>query len=348
MSAPDPASRLPPHAIAACFDEIAAESFAELGGEGRMAAEARHRCIPKVVHLAEGAAGAADASDVVYAADVLAKPAALGRAIGLARRRLVLAAPLVSWRDVLMGDFGVIGGLLFGAPCRSRDGRRFSEGALRKLLNRDQAVFEPIRIIRDSAGTATVVADKRRIGHMVVICAPTSGGKSTIAQRLVDDADFRKTLGVEEANWEVMKAEDFFTRGPGALDHVIVMYNLLRRLNKDIASGEHDPLPLIFDEAERLTIVTLITPSWRLREQFQRSEMPDPNRRYSEKILRLQKAYQRDDFLKDWYRAWFGYQESLPPGRAVTWMIVFGPDGEGLSNIAGWRDVVDRNFGATP
>ncbi|MFO0990572.1 MAG: hypothetical protein U1E67_01405 [Hyphomicrobiales bacterium] len=344
MPASNSASQLPPAAIAACFDEIAAESFAEIGGEGRMAAAATGRGIGRVAHLPTGADDATEPFDVVYAASLLGNPAELGGAIRLARRRLVLDVPLIGWRDVLMGDFGVIGGLLFGATCRSSN--RFSQGALRKLLNREQAVFEPIRIIRGDAGTATIVADKRRIGHMVVICAPTSGGKSTIARRLVDDTDFRKTLGVEEANWEVLKAEDFFERPAGSLEHVIVMYNLLRRLNKDIAPGADDPLPLIFDEAERLTIVTLITPPGRLREQFQRSEMPDHNRRYSEKILRLQKAYQRDDFLGDWYRAWFSYQETLPPGRAVTWMIAFGPDGERLTGIADWRAVVATYFGA--
>jgi hypothetical protein len=183
---------------------------------------------------------------------------------------------------------------------------------------------------------------------MVVICAPTSGGKSTIAQRILDDAALRRTLGIEDAQWEVMKAEDFFTRDAGDIDHVIVMYNLLRRLNKEIAPGEDDPLPLIFEEAERLTIVTLVTPPQRLREQFQRSEMPDPNRRYSEKILRLHKAYQRDDFLKDWYRAWFEYQESLPPGRADTWMILFDTAGERVTGIADWPNVVETCFGATP
>ena len=335
MPASNSVSQLPTAAIAACFDEIAAESFAEIGGEGRMAAAAAGRGIGRVAHLPTGADDATEPFDVVCAANLLGNPAELGGAIRLARRRLVLDVPLIGWRDVLMGDFGVIGGLLFGAPCRSRDGRRFSEGALRKLLNGEQAVFEPIRSIRGDVGTATIIADKRRIGHMVVICAPTSGGKSTIAQRILDDAGFRASLGLEEANWEVLKAEDFFARSAGNLDHVIVMYNLLRRLNKDIAPGVDDPLPLLFEEAAKLTIVTLITPPARLREQFQRSEMPDHNRRYSEKILRLQKAYQRDDFLGDWYRAWFSYQETMPPGRAVTWMIAFGPDGERLSNIAG-------------
>jgi hypothetical protein len=312
-----------------------------------MAAEARRRCIARVVHLPEGARNAAEPADVVYASDILGKPVELGRAIRLARRRLVLNAPLIGWGDVLHGDFGVLAGLVFGSACRSRDGRRFSESALRKLLNGEQAVFEPIRIVRDRGDSATVIADKRRIGHMVVICAPTSGGKSTIAQRILDDAGFRAHLGIEEANWQVMKAEDFFTRPAGALGHVIVMYNLLRRLNKDIAPATDDPLPLIFEEAERLTIVTLITPPERLREQFRRSEMPDPNRRYSEKILRLQKAYQRNDFLRDWYREWFSHQESLAPGRADTWMIVFRADGERVTNIAGWRAVVDTYFGAT-
>lgn len=239
-----------------------------------------------------------------------------------------------------------MGGLLFGAACRSRDGRRFSERALSKLFNRDQAVFEAIRILRNRSHLATVVADKRRIGHMVVVCAPTSGGKSTIAQRIRDDAAFRQKLGLEDARWEVMKAEDFFTRAAGGLDHVIVMYNLLRRLNKEIAAGEDDPLPLIFDEAWKLTIITLITPPDRLREQFRSSEMPDPGRRYSAKILRLHKAYQRDDFLRPWYRAWFEYQEGLPAGRADTRIIVFAPDGDRITGIAAWRDVIDAYFAA--
>ena len=245
---------------------------------------------------------------------------------------------MVGWADLIAGVFGVAD--------RPHGRKRYSDAALRALLNREQAVFEPIRILRGRAGFATVIADKRRIGHMVVICAPTSGGKSTIAQRILDDAAFRQMLGLEDVRWEVMKAEEFFTRGPGAIDHAIVMYNLLRRLNKDIPPGASDPLPMIFDEAEKLTIITLVTPPERLRKQFQHSEMPDRNRRYSEKILRLQKAYQNDNFLSDWYRAWFEYQERLPAGRAQTWLIVFAPDGEHVTNIAGWRQVISSYFGA--
>jgi hypothetical protein len=324
-----------PAAIAACFDEIAAESFAELGGDGSMAAEAKRRGISRVSHLGEGAAPMPEAFDVVYASELPGKN--VESSIRLARRRLVVNVPMIGWGDLIRGAFH-----------RSRDGRRFSENGLRKLLNGEHAVFEPIRIVRDRSGFATVIADKRRIGHMVVVCAPTSGGKSTIAQRMLDDAGLRRKLGIEDTHWEVMKAEDFFARGPGALDHVIVMYNLLRRLNKDIPPGDKDALPMIFNEAEKLTIVTLVTPPERLREQFQRSEMSDPNGRYSEKILRLQKAYQRDDFLGDWYRQWFDYQESLPAGRADTWMIVFAPDGEKVTDIAGWRGIVASYFGATP
>lgn len=338
----------PPAAIAACFDEITAESFAEIGGDGRMAAEAARRGIARTVHLAGVPPPDTLSFEVVYASELLGKSEEVVKAIRLARRRLVFDAPMIGWGDVLKGDHRAIGGLLFGAARRSRDGRRYSKAALRELFNREQAVFEPIRIVTGHAGAATIIADKRRIGHMVVVCAPTSGGKSTMAQRILDDSALRQKLGIEDAQWEVMKAEDFFTRGPGALEHVIVMYNLLRRLNKDIALGEDDPLPLIFDEAERLTIMTLVTPPQRLREQFQRSEMPDPGRRYSEKILRLQKAYRRDDFLRDWYRDWFGYQDSLLPGRAASWMVLFEENGERVTNIAGWRGIVDSYFGATP
>ena len=325
-----------PVAIAACFDEIAAESFAEIGGDGAMAMAATRHGIGRVAHLPQGPLAGAEPFDVVYASTLPGQAADVSSIIRVAGRRLVVDVPIIGWGDVMSGAFH-----------RSHDGRRYSEAALRKIFNGNQAVFEPIRIVRARAGFATVIADKRRIGHMVVICAPTSGGKSTIAQRIVDDAAFRPKLAIEDAQWEVMKAEDFFTRGAGGIDHVIVMYNLLRRLNKEIAPGADDPLPLIFEEAERLTIITLITPPGRLREQFQRSEMPAANRRYSDKILRLRNAYQRDDFLRDWYRAWFDYQESLPRGRADTWMIVFGPDGEHVTNIAGWRAIVDSHFGAT-
>jgi hypothetical protein len=325
-----------PAAIAACFDEIGAESFAEIGGDGAMVAEATNRKIPRAAQALDPQGTGAGQFDVVYASRLPGDAAEVSSLARLAERRLVVDVPLLGWGDMLSG-----------ALYRSRDGQRYSEAAIRRIFNGEQAVFEPVRIVRDPAGFATVIADKRRIGHMVVVCAPTSGGKSTIAQRILDDATLRRTLGIEDAQWEVMKAEDFFTRDAGDIDHVIVMYNLLRRLNKEIAPGEDDPLPLIFEEAERLTIVTLVTPPQRLREQFQRSEMPDPNRRYSEKILRLHKAYQRDDFLERWYREWFEYQESLPAGRADTWMIVFTPDGERVTNIAGWRQVIASTFGAT-
>jgi len=349
MTLPDTFSSAPaPGAIAACFDDIAAESFAEIGGDGRMAAEARRRGIARVAHLEAVPSGGApsESFDVVYSgADLLRNLLPL---IPLVRRRLVLDTPILAWRDLWRGDLDALKSLVFNRPVTSGDhgAHRYSESALRDIFNHENAVFEPITIVRGEDGRATVVADKRRIGHMVVVCAPTSGGKSTIARRIIDDAAFRRNLGIADADWEVMKAEDFFTRAEGALPHVIVMYNLLRRLNKAIAADAEDPLPMIFREAERLTMITLVTTPERLRTQFRQSEMPDPKRRYSEKILRLERAYRDDSFLADWYRAWFRFQDGLEPGRAAKWLIAFGPEGERVICADEWQNTIDSYFGA--
>jgi len=350
MALPNTFSSAPtPGAIAACFDDIAAESFAEIGGEGRMAAEARRRGVARVAHLeaAPSGGGLPESFDVVYSgADLLRD---LRPLVPVVRRRLVLDTPILAWRDLWRGDLEALNALVFNRPViRTGHGEpRYSGSALREIFNRENAVFEPIGIVLGEGEKATLVADKRRIGHMVVVCAPTSGGKSTIAKRILDDAAFRRSLGIEDADWEVMKAEDFFTRPAGALPHVIVMYNLLRRLNKAIAADAEDPLPMIFHEAERLTVITLMTTPERLRAQFRQSEMSDPKRRYSEKILRLEKAYRDDGFLANWYRAWFEFQERLAPGRTVKWLIAFGPEGERVTAADEWQKTVDSYFGAT-
>jgi hypothetical protein len=209
------------------------------------------------------------------------------------------------------------------------------------IFNRESVVFNPIRI-NSAHGfqPATVIAEKWRIRHMIVICAPTSGGKSTIAERLCKDPDFRQRFGLEDVQWTIMKAEDFFLRPREIQQNVIVMYNLLRRRNKKIDPQSEDPLLEIFCAAEHLTIITLLPTPERLRVQFERGEVSDPTRRYSPKILSLLKSYQDDTFLADWYRAWFEYSESLAPGHSTKWLVKFTSDEGHISDTSGWRKIV--------
>jgi hypothetical protein len=185
------------------------------------------------------------------------------------------------------------------------------------------------------------------VGHMVVICAPTSGGKSTVAERLLRDRELRQRLGLEDAGWELVKADELLEGLGGSRPHLIVMYNLLRRLNKDIDPRAEDPIPALLAAAERLTLITLIPTPERLRAQFQRSEMPDPDRRYSAKIRRLRDAYQDDRFLGSWYREWFDRAESIGPGRSRHWIMTFASDDGEIRDASGWRELVAERFGAT-
>lgn len=299
--------------------------------------------------------------DLVFCSGVLDRApepvSVLRRLISLTRSRLAVDLPIFTWRDALRGQISPLAAMASGEALmlvrQDRDAqgsgvsvRRFTRSAIETLVNGESPLFEPLRWCPyDGHRRAVMIADKRRIGHMVVVCAPTSGGKSTIAERILRDPLFRRRLALDEADWEIVKAEDFFSGWIPKTQNVIVMYNLLRRLNKSLDPEHGDPLPAILAEPERVTFVTLLPPPDRLRQQFQRSEMADPDARYSAKILRLRDSYQDDRFLLPWYEDWFALAENQKRPETRRWLVRFDTDDGSIQDGAHWRDAVRDLYG---
>ena len=266
---------------------------------------------------------------------------ALRKMIGLARRRIVIefAQPRfwhllglsLSQRRVGVNSLPL---LLLGEVRKSRDvlSRSFliTSKAFEVLFNQHTGLFEPVTIHASPfKDRGILVANKRRIKHLVVIAGPTASGKSTLLLRLTSDPALRARLGLKSNDIHVQHTgrEELPT---GEVPAVLFHYDILRPYLRSIRAYHRDPASDYLKASEKITLVTLMTPKSELQRRLKKSagvDDPSTKTKLNKRHQTLYERYGEDRFLETWYDAWFTYCSRYPQIQDSLLYVTEGGEG---------------------
>jgi SAM-dependent methyltransferase len=286
---------------------------------------------------------------------------ALRKMMRMTREQLVLEVAVPTWRDIVrdgINPLRVLGigspAIFLGVPRKRGDaaGRTFlfTPGALRVLFNTHTTAFEPIRMMRSPfKGRLLVTARKRRIGHLALVVGPTAVGKSTLLNRLIANSGMRQELGLDGSDWLPLQAKDARSLPEGRQERVLLHYDFLRPSRSGIRSYDRDPVLRLLDVADRVTILTLMTPAVRLRAQLLSGEVAKQDRtsRQRKRDRDLLKKYESPVFLQDWYEAWVEYC-SRHSDRVQRHELFVNDEAYRRYPIENWRQHYDAAFNVEP
>lgn len=240
---------------------------------------------------------------------------ALRRMMSLAQERLLLRFSGPTLRE--MRRFRMSPGYVLGggagliAPGRSRYTDNIyslsfalTPAAVRTILNRHCALFEPVAVRRTADRGRLIAANRRRIDHLTVIAGPTSSGKSTLYKQL---DTIRDELGLPPRESAYIAASEARELPAGRHEHVVLHYDLLRPFDSRLHGYERDIATDLIAVAARVTFVTIVADPERLRKQLAGSEIAGRSKPPSSRHTQLLQLYNDPTFLSEWYRRWVNF-----------------------------------------
>ena len=278
---------------------------------------------------------------------------AIRKMMRIAREKIVLEVAKPTWKEVLHDGINPLRLYDLGSPAiflgrpekRGYGARRtymFTPAALKVIFNIHSNSFEPISIKPSPfKGRLIVEAKKKRIGDLVVVAGPTSCGKSTLCEKLIDDGDLQQQFGMRRATWQLIGARSVPELGRGRLENLILHYDFLRPWRTSIHSYARDPALELLNLAERVSIVTIVAGRSRLREQLRRKEIEPHHGRggASDSHMKLLELYDRPQFLNDWYAAWDAFVSTVP---AATRLMVENRGEFTCPAPIDWPEILER------
>lgn len=275
---------------------------------------------------------------------------AIRKMIRLAKRRIVIEfAQPTAWDLLKRSGNPMLAAassspvIVLGDPGKKHPMSRsflFTGKALEILFNGHTELFEPL-ILRPSPfkGRQVAVANRRSIGHLVVVAGPTSSGKSTLIERLRSDADLRSRLGLGDG--ELTFALDQKTPlPPGHHDDVVLHYDLLRPYRRSIKTYARDPRCDFFEAARRITVVTLMSPRDVLRRRLGTGGAGSLWRkgRMSQRHGELYERYDEVGFLQEWYGRWFEFCDRFADRTSDNLLLISDEEGSRIAPAKTWQE----------
>ena len=230
--------------------------------------------------------------------------------------------------------------IVLGDPSKKHPMSRsflFTGRALEILFNGHTELFEPL-ILHPSPfkGRQVAVANRRRIGHLVVVAGPTASGKSTLIDRLRSDASLRSQFGLEGGDVEF--AIDHKTQLPnGPLRNVVLHYDLLRPYRRSIKTYARDPRCDFLEVADTISVVSLMPGREVLRRRLGAGAEGSRWRggKLSERHQELYDRYGEADFLQGWYEQWFQFCDGFADRLKESVLLI---DDDSTSRIVPAKD----------
>lgn len=186
------------------------------------------------------------------------------------------------------------------------------EALANAIRNRTNSFANIEKVESPHKGRCLLVAKKRKINKLIVVSGPTSSGKSTFIADIMEgnipeiltqcrESDLSKAFLT--TNTKIHLHKDVNT------DLMIYHYDMLKSFHFPGAYFENDPSLNILLQATEIFIYTLWTEPDRLREQLYENEIKrrsNPRKKH----LRVQKMYEDDKNIRNYYRSWLRYLRS--------------------------------------
>jgi hypothetical protein len=199
----------------------------------------------------------------------------------------------------------------------------FTPKAITALLHEQSLAFGPLTTVTSPSGEKLwIAATKRRIAHLTVIAGPTAAGKSYLIRRLGESDALRGRFGIPELSIVTDERHARKELPGGALDHVVLHYNILRPLDPGITTYARDPIASLFGCAEQLTFATVRATGEELRARID----DRTGRRDRPFYPALRALYADASLLERWYDRWLAFVAGFE--ARTTGNYVVASDGE--------------------
>ena len=188
------------------------------------------------------------------------------------------------------------------------------------------------------------VADKRQIGHLLVVSGPTSAGKKTLMRKLLANElpALAERLGTADSSiWgEPFNAQKNFIPTEPVREHMILHQDFMRPFLRSAISHERDEGNDILGTARRITFITVWAEPDKLAKQITKAEIEPFQARGKKprRHLRIREVYEDGDKVLEHYERWFAFTE----GKSTDHIVVSPHDGFSMHSIEEWRDLVSR------
>ena len=214
---------------------------------------------------------------------------------------------------------------------RGRSGQTFflSEPAIRAILTGHRATFGKVDFIDTGhKGRYIVIAQKRKIDHLVVVAGVQASGKSRLIDALVADprSPMAQQLGMDtNAEWGVQQFGNLGRKEPVDTPSVVLHYNISKHLIDGDIYQHNRALNDLISTAKKVTFVTMWTPPPQLLENFKRGRTNNwrkfiLSQRHRKKTRRLLEMYENEASLHALYDDWFAFlQHYSDPGFVATY-----------------------------
>ncbi len=264
--------------------------------------------------------------------------AALDNLIDVTRERLVLEVASLGRHDrAKLGLSAIEQFFLSRAPViyvsrASTHGKRgvqnffITSGAVDNLLRYQRGTFARVETQPTShKGRFLTVAEKRRIGKLVVVTGPTASGKSTLIERLQKNEvpEVAARLGVADGStWTALMANRLHVPTEPYLPGVFYHYDFLRPYLRSARIHERDEGLEVLEGAEEITFVTIWCPPEILAERLEnRSIRPKSGPkgfRGRKRHLAIREDYADPAKVRAHYRRWFDFTSKKPGQHLVV------------------------------
>ena len=217
--------------------------------------------------------------------------------------------------------------------------------ALEHLLIYHRGMFARLKQKRsEHKGRHITVADKRQIGHLLVVSGPTSAGKKTLMRKLLANElpALAERLGTADSSiWgEPFNAQKNFIPTEPVREHMILHQDFMRPFLRSAISHERDEGNDILGTARRITFITVWAEPDKLAKQITKAEIEPFQARGKKprRHLRIREVYEDGDKVLEHYERWFAFTE----GKSTDHIVVSPHDGFSMHSIEEWRDLVSR------
>ncbi len=202
----------------------------------------------------------------------------------------------------------------------------FTPAFFQELFNRRTASFDVIEQSRSPVnGRHVIYAAKRSIENLLVVAGPSSSGKSTIINGLMERKIKLKNLPELTGKERALEAGKLHKLSIGNLTNAVFHYDITRTAGNSMRTVERDPTARILDICNKVNVITLLPSPERLQHQFVNND-GDKNPHSARKKM-LNELYFNDHVrLKSIYEQWFSllrkYQDVIDKN-----MILFSDNG---------------------
>ncbi|HMA13862.1 MAG: class I SAM-dependent methyltransferase [Bacteroidota bacterium] len=194
------------------------------------------------------------------------------------------------------------------------------------------------------------IAEKRRIGHLLVVSGPTSAGKKTVMSALTANRlpDLAAHLGTTDASvWgKPLNAAKIYQPMEPEQERMILHQDFMRPFMRSAMVHERDEANEILDTAKAITFVTVWTEPEQLIKQITAAEIEPALARGGKKPRRhlvIRELYGDRDKVLDHYERWFAFAAA----KSADHVVIAPHEGNRLYSVDEWRALVGRRRATT-